>query len=127
MKYIATFAALLLLFALLGCGSNTAPAPTTHATVPHSAGPGMPVAPYDGFELTDASGKETLGAPPATYYKFFADTVNAQSTGRWTTQNIMGKKAWTLSNTCHSAPKSWLFGGNAWPGESDILQSMGGP
>jgi hypothetical protein len=80
----------------------------------------MPVAEYDGFELSASEGKEAS----ALYHKYFADSVNHQSHGRWTVQNIVGpKKAWTLSNTAHSAPKGWLMGGNYWPDQWDILSS----
>jgi hypothetical protein len=80
----------------------------------------MPVADYDGFELSESESKEAS----ALYNKYFADSVNSQSFGRWTVENVDGsRKAWTLSNTCHSGPKGWLMGGNYWPDQWDILSS----
>jgi len=82
------------------------------------SGPGFTQLPADNFDLGNPD-KESSNS----YRKFFSDSVNAQSTGRWTVTNNSGAKQWTLSNTAASAPKSWLMGGNYWNHESDTLVS----
>ena len=119
-----TLIALLALSALLyGCGGGTDAALQNenpggfNMQIP--SGPGMPEASPDDIQITD-DGKIVSN----TYRKFFADSVNSQSWGRWLAFNGGGQKVWTLSNTYNSAPKSFLFGGNYWNREQDFIQSM---
>src|SRR5687768_2553096 len=58
-----------------------------------------------------------------SYKYFYLDSVNHQSGPRWTVQNNAGHKEFMLSNTCHSAPKSWILGCNYWNREDDSLTS----
>lgn len=59
----------------------------------------------------------------ALFRRFFNDTVNHQSGGRWSVASNAAGKRWTLSNTSYSGPKSWLLGGNYWNNEQDTLTS----
>src|SRR5687767_7042159 len=111
---------------LYGCGGASSIVPQApvdndnpggyHLTTP--TGPGMPQVTGDDVQLTD-DGKIASN----TYIKFFGDSVNEHSWGRWNMINQSGQKAWTLSNTYYSAPKAFLMGGNYWNRESDLLFS----
>jgi hypothetical protein len=119
---LALAAALLLGALLSGCGGSTGPAPGNGDIQVRERfpGPGMPAATPDDFVITD-DGK----IASAIYRKFWADSVNEQSGGRWTVTNINGPvKTWVLSNTYNSSPKAWLMGGNYWNSDTDSLQSV---
>jgi hypothetical protein len=77
----------------------------------------------EGGPLTVGEYGETDREVSAAFRYFFLDSVNHESTGRWTVSNDAGKKAFVLSNTYNSAPKAWVIGQNYWNGESDILTS----
>jgi hypothetical protein len=76
----------------------------------------MPAATPDDF---DADNPEKVTS--AIYNKFFLDSVNHQSTGRWQVYDDSGKKSFLLSNNCYSAPKAWMIGGNYWNREDDDI------
>jgi hypothetical protein len=112
--------ALALLTACSGTATPPSSAPDTggRPPIPDTHGPGLPSALPDNFDAGNAD-----KWPSAAYNKFFLDTVNQHSGGRWTTSNTGGAKAFTLSNTFFSSPKSWVIGQNYWNNENDELQS----
>jgi len=122
--YTLSLVAILAISALLyGCGgaSGINPQQTGNQgqnTVTIPPGPGMPQVTGDDVQLTP-DGKITSNA----YSKFFADSVNEHSWGRWNAIDGGGQKKWTLSNTYNSAPKSFLLGGNYWNNENQSLFS----
>jgi hypothetical protein len=119
---------LLLLCTLLlaGCGggssvSDAGPAnPNLRRPPKLSEYSGTPMAPvpHDAFD-----GDNPDRGVSASFTKFFVDTVNQHSGGRWQWANFSGAKQWTLSNTCFSTPKAWVLGQNYWNNEDDELVS----
>jgi hypothetical protein len=122
---LSLLAALAIMALVAGCGgSRTVGAPQNQNPTGYNGlytlvvpeGPGMPAASPDDIQLTE-DGKIISAA----YRKFYGDSVNHHSFGRWNPINVGGQKEWTLSNTFNSAPKAFVFGGNYWNREEDLL------
>lgn len=60
-------------------------------------------------------------ATSAAFHKFYLDVVNQYSAGRWSVENLSGRKAFVLSDFFDSAPNAWIIGQNYWNSESDTL------
>jgi len=126
MKHLWRVCAALLLGASLtvpqGCGSRGAGAQIAPENSPQvkalSFGDSPFAAAPDDFDINN-----TDKVASASFAKFFLDTVNQASGGRWTVANTSGKKAFTLTNIYESAPYAWVLGNNYWNRESDTLTS----
>ena len=99
-----------------GSGSSTTADPDIRLK---PSGPGMPAAQPDDFEIVG----DELKSASWTFNKFFLDSVNHESGGRWTVTNTSGTKAFTLSNTYFSSNKAWVIGQNYWNREDDEIVS----
>ena len=115
-RYILALCALLLIAILAGCGGGT----------DSSALPDYSAALINSHVVTpdiltpDDSSRDTS----ATFVKFFSDTVNDQSPGRWTTADNSGFKHWTLSSSTYfSSPRAWIMGAGLYNYENDLLQT----
>lgn len=101
-----------------GCGGGT----TDNSGVVLTPGVETPVEfPGDGGPIVDTNSGDK--AVTYDFHHIWTDTVNHQSGGRWTVVDNGGKKEWMLSNTCHSAPKSWIIGCKYYNYENDELTS----
>src|SRR5687767_3391393 len=103
MKHLWRISAALLLGAILtlplGCGGSTSGTQLTPHDSPQLPLPSLSTSPFaaapDDFDVNDP-GK----VASASFVKFYLDTVNQYSGGRWTVANTSGMKAFTLkSNT----------------------------
>lgn len=108
---------------LASCSSGgQAPSVDTRSNILNPAPTDNSDNPFEGLDeggaATDARGASVV------YSRFFLDSVNHQSGGRWTVEDTSGGKSWTLSNTYQSAPKAWVIGGNYWNRENDSLTSQ---
>src|SRR5687768_4992784 len=98
MRYLLFLAVTVAALFLSGCGdAGVSPAITTGDAVINPTPSDSPEDPFEGIgednELLDSR------STSAVYTRFFLDSVNHQSTGRWTITDTSGGKAWTLSNT----------------------------
>ena len=116
MRFVAVLAlGFLLLAGLTGCGGGSA---SSSADLNFNQGP-VDIGPMDADAAIAADAAlDAQKGVSATFLKFFNDSVNDQSWGRWSTVNNSGYKTWSLYSTSMLTPASAMRRVRApsWPG-----------